>query len=440
MAYKTKQELREQNDLFIKDNSNREITEEVLRNHLRDIIDSLASPVVGGGIYIIKKFVIQALPDSYQIASEINVKFFDYGAGTTASSSNYDYVKFKIEQKGVVIHDGVLTNITNYHSKLLEFIINTSDYTTDNTTVTAYIDRNIDAINRIDGRNHGFGLLRGDRSNYRDGKKKTLHAFTANTYSPLMADIWTQLSAMAGITVPSTIDNNAVWMSGVSSSMYTAIKSTDSRVPFGYPFSEGYNRKVFNPDTDQYENISLNGIINGFDPVHHKRTGWQIYVNFSDTGSKNIMGNSLRVQVFRQMQSLVQFNLYEVQKGVTKYYYILVKPCGLDTFDLSYFDTLKYSLYAVLDDGYSSPIIRKVAAEDLSEAVENRSFRVRKSAIFKSGMMLNRATASKSINARGQKEMRFFYTDNQGNASGFSPKVVVVNKKRGYTTGLMIDN
>jgi len=443
---KTIEELLVQNTELIADNNNREITEKVLRDHLADIIESSVN-TIADDIVIIKKFTLSSNSDLGILASEINVKFYDYGKASVDSDGdpntyNYDYVSFRIKQGGEIVHDGVLTNPPDNHSRLRAFIEDSSGFGSDESEIVVYINRVLPPIDRMDGRNFGFQELRGGRLAYRNSKNKTLWLASGDDFEMMLEDVWQVLAPQIALTPPSTADMNAVWMSGVSASMYVAIGRSDSRTPFGGGSAEAYGRKVYNQTTTAYENIGPNPT-NNFANIHSK-VG-QIYVEYRDNGSYNIKDNVFKREEMLQEQSYVQFSLYRLEKvvGPSQYeycYYILLKPIGLDIFDLSYFDVLENKLYAYLDDGYSTPIIRKVTAEDITSEINNRSYRVKKNEILRSNMMLNSATSGKSLNERGYKSIQFFYTDTKGKSSGFSPTIEVVNNKRGYTTGLLISN
>ncbi|MCF6184354.1 MAG: hypothetical protein L3J56_06955 [Bacteroidales bacterium] len=449
MAKKDINSLLTQNDNTIYPNTSREITEEKLHDHLRDIIESSVNSV-DGKLLILKEFIIRNNKNTDFIITEINKLFYDYGKASvnlqTPSGHNWEYYKnvvFKIEENSQVIYNDVLPqpDVTDENpldawlKNNLTFNVS-ADATVYTVKITAYLRINLPDISRIYSYNNSFFQLKGGTSvRYRDMKIRTLNTANFPNFFNSLLDRYVQVTSK---TRPETFDNSSIWLSGVQSSFYTANKRKGITLyPFGLNGSENYGRKVWNSSTEVWENIGPNTQSNGFAPDHFILESY-LY-SFDDDNTFQYYGIEAETNIYKN--SLIRVYVIKVIKnGNEDCYYFKIKPLGLDTFELNYFDTSQYELFALLDDGYSTPIIRQIDAEDIILENANRSFRIRKSDLFKTNIMLNNKTSKRSIDKRGYKTCRLFYSDNKGNISGLSPQISVVTNKRGYKTGLMINN
>ena len=448
MAKKDLNTLLQQNDNTIYPNTNREITEEKLHNHLQDIIESSVNSI-DGNVLVLKKFIIRNNKDLDFIITEINKLFYDYGKASVniqmPSGHNwehYKYAVFQIEENNQIIHNDVLPqpdipteNPLNVWLKNNLTLSNGA--TVYSVTITVYFKVNLPKINRIYAYNNSFFQLKGGTSvRYKDMKIRVLN--TAN-FPIFFGSLLDRYVRTTGKNRPGTFDNSSIWLSGVQSSFYTANKRRGIILfPFGIANnSEKYGRKVWNSATEVWENIGTNPQANGFAPDHFIAESY-LY-SFNDDSNFVYWGVEAKTDVYKK--SLIRVYVIKVVKnGTEDCYYFKIKPLGLDTFELNYFDTSTYELFAILDDGYSTPVVRKINAEDITLENANRSFRIRKSDIFKTNMLLNSKTSKRSIDERAYKTCRFFYSDNKGNISGLSPQISVVTNKRGYKRGLMINN
>ena len=452
MAKKSIKELLQQNDNTVYPNTNREITEEKLHNHLQDIIESSVN-TLEGNILILKEFIIRSNKEPNFIITEINKLFFDYGKASINTDmpsghnwEHYKYVVFKIVENGNVIYNDILPEPANPQDNPLDiWLQNNLSFSGGGTSypvkITAYLKVNLPAINRLFGYNHSFFQLKGaDIVKYRNTKLKTFAQIPSN-FPNLFNSLLDRYVDETGKTRPGNFDNSAIWISGVQSSFYTAHKMNNVIFyPFGYNSNtENYGRRVWNSNSGNWENIGSDPSANGFDPSHFIVASF-IY-EFNDDNNFSYRGRDITIKEWKEPVSFVRFYLWKVIKnGNEDCYYFSVKPLGLDIFELNYFDTSAYKLYALLDDGYSNPVIRRINAEDITLENANKSFRITKSHLFLTNIMLNKKTKNLSIDERAFKTCRFFYCDNEGNISGLSPQIKVVINKRGYKIGLMINN
>jgi len=385
-------------------------------------------------VFEIKRFIIEDGLSDFSHA--INKMWLDYGKATMwAYDQNYNRCIFELKQNDEIKYSDYVAD----HDDLIDQINANCDFSGPGLNgavhVRVYFNQNLPKISKFWNFNDALAILKG-YENLNNLRIVTPPSLT----NAFVTALWTALEAEEG-AISVTNDERTIWFQRSLKSTYNGFDSKRNNNQ-GIMFANGNAQgRYCNRTTGVITHVDSVNLNNLEETPFQNRASVLVRITGTDVADITNLDRYPSVVKYKY-DNLLRLHALRFQDPVNnrRYYAMLIKPVGIDTIlvGASEVDTVTHELYGLFYNNNTNPVIRKLTTE--TPHSDNTAWTVRKSELF-NHMLPNPSKMNKQYkNDSYLKKCKLFYMDENGNASDFSPELVVKTRNRGSEYKLMVNS
>jgi len=289
--------------------------------------------------------------------------------------------------------------------------------TTGDTIVRVYgnVDGDSTNIHKLHGRNFAYGIIKGNDSSSNSQYYKGMCGQESN-WDNIEAFSMDILERITGVT-PSDATNasRCIWFPQNNQNLYKLYPTINSEIEIEFTGGVRAQKRSFDPATNTFNTINTSDIFssipgsNGFYSIRTTNYSWQFAgVQHLPTG-----------EYFRPTHSYVKVYGFQDSSGNIG---VIVKPVGMDEFRLtSIEETGDKTYYSLSYNDDDKPKVMDISSEitHLNQELSNIDVIIYKEALVN----CQNAKGVTSPSTTTLKNVKFFYSDDKGNISKFSPEI-----------------
>lgn len=440
MAKLTKEQLKNRLDEVIYENTNRKITEVKMNELLTDFIDSTQSEEQAEEL-LLKEFTLyKGLSlDTGKISNKINKYFLD----SVQNSAHYNRAVYRITENTNVIAEMQFENQGVLSQWLFDNLTEDDNRLAYDVTIKVFINLQYPEIGNIWAYNNGYGILKG-HSNLHNHKVVVNPALDVSFLQQMVS-----INRNIGGDFPDvTITNpNILWFQNTQKTLYNLPKFNGSDSADMRPFSIKLIGGVHKSGRWEIYKKGLSGGGHSFEEGEVSTDYDYVYTVSDDTVIVRVNDNHTLDVVQSKanrhsIRALKSDNLVAVMhlKMSDWHHAFLVKPVGMDTFDIrdSNIDHAKHRLFGYFYDvSNNNPFIRVIKGSSINPN-EDIKYSVRKAKIVDYMLPRDYSGYGFKENPANMRKCKLFYMDEFGNASKLSRPIYLKLLDRGATLKMMM--